>query len=83
MIRTAMASSLVLALVLSGAVALATAPVGAVPLPMLYGLRLLAGLSAAAIIPLAPLTAATTYDVSFIGKVNGADVTYNWSFSTR
>ncbi|WP_395444501.1 MFS transporter [Caulobacter sp. UC70_42] len=36
--------------------ALATAPVGAVPLPMLYGLRLLAGLSAAAIIPLALLS---------------------------
>ncbi|MEG2962184.1 MAG: CAP domain-containing protein, partial [Janthinobacterium sp.] len=39
--------------------------------------------SAAAIIPLAPLTAATTYDVSFIGKVNGANLTRNWSFTTR
>ena len=39
--------------------------------------------SAASIIPLAPLAGNTTYDVSFIGKVNGADVTYNWSFSTR
>ena len=39
--------------------------------------------SAASIIPLAPLAANTTYDVSFIGKVNGADITYNWSFSTR
>ncbi|SIR31445.1 Uncharacterized conserved protein YkwD, contains CAP (CSP/antigen 5/PR1) domain [Janthinobacterium sp. TND4EL3] len=39
--------------------------------------------SAAAIIPLAPLNAATTYDVSFIGKVNGANLTRNWSFTTR
>ena len=39
--------------------------------------------SAASIIPLAPLTENTTYDVHFIGKVNGADITYNWSFSTR
>ena len=39
--------------------------------------------SAASIIPLAPLSANTSYDVSFIGKVNGADITYNWSFSTR
>ncbi|PLY40475.1 hypothetical protein CSZ94_20845 [Janthinobacterium sp. ROICE36] len=40
-------------------------------------------ISAASIIPLAPLTENTTYDVRFIGKVNGADITYNWSFSTR
>ena len=39
--------------------------------------------SVAAIIPLAPLLAATTYEVSFIGKVNGADVTRSWSFTTR
>ena len=39
--------------------------------------------SVAAIIPLAPLLAATTYDVNFIGKVNGADVARSWSFSTR
>ncbi|PHV15132.1 CAP domain-containing protein [Janthinobacterium sp. BJB1] len=39
--------------------------------------------SAAAIIPLAPLNGATTYDVSFIGKVNGADLTRTWSFTTR
>ena len=39
--------------------------------------------SVAAIIPLAPLLAATTYNVSFIGKVNGADVTRSWSFTTR
>ncbi|AQR72265.1 hypothetical protein BZG29_27585 [Janthinobacterium sp. LM6] len=39
--------------------------------------------SVAAIIPLAPLLAATTYDVSFIGKVSGASVTRSWSFTTR
>lgn len=39
--------------------------------------------SVAAIIPLAPLLAGTTYDVSFIGKVNGANVTRTWSFTTR
>ncbi|MGK5080274.1 CAP domain-containing protein [Janthinobacterium sp. HLX7-2] len=39
--------------------------------------------SAAAIIPFAPLAANTTYDVSFIGNVNGADITRNWSFTTR
>lgn len=39
--------------------------------------------SVAAIIPLAPLLAATTYDVNFIGKVNGANVTRSWSFTTR
>ncbi|MFA6067776.1 MAG: CAP domain-containing protein [Janthinobacterium sp.] len=39
--------------------------------------------SAASIIPLAPLTGNTSYDVSFIGKVNGADITRNWSFTTR
>lgn len=36
--------------------AMATAPVGAVALPILYGLRLLAGLAASAIIPLALLS---------------------------
>ncbi|MNN81475.1 hypothetical protein D3C81_1983060 [compost metagenome] len=39
--------------------------------------------SAASIIPLATLNANTSYDVSFIGKVNGADVTHSWSFTTR
>ena len=39
--------------------------------------------SAASIIPLAPLSANTGYDVTFIGKVNGADITRSWSFSTR
>ncbi|UGQ46664.1 CAP domain-containing protein [Massilia endophytica] len=39
--------------------------------------------SAAAIIPLAKLNAATTYDVSFAGSVDGAAVTRNWSFTTK
>lgn len=39
--------------------------------------------TAASIIPLAPLRAATTYDVSFTGTVNGAPVTRAWSFTTR
>ena len=39
--------------------------------------------TAAAIVPLAPLRAATTYDVSFTGTVNGAPVTRAWSFTTR
>jgi len=39
--------------------------------------------SAASIIPLAPLAANTTYDVSFSGRLNGAPVARNWSFSTR
>lgn len=41
------------------------------------------GPSAAAIVPLAPLNAATVYDVSFNGAVNGAAVTKTWSFTTR
>lgn len=39
--------------------------------------------TAAAIVPLAALRAATTYDVSFTGTVNGAPVTRDWSFTTR
>lgn len=39
--------------------------------------------SAAAIVPLAPLRAATTYDVSFSGTVGGVGVTRSWSFSTK
>ncbi|MCC2972654.1 CAP domain-containing protein [Massilia sp. IC2-476] len=39
--------------------------------------------TAIAIVPLAPLKAATTYDVSFAGTVNGAPVTRDWSFTTR
>ncbi|MFC0135702.1 hypothetical protein CR105_00070 [Massilia eurypsychrophila] len=39
--------------------------------------------SAAAIVPLDPLKAATTYDVSFIGAVNGSAATKNWSFTTK
>jgi len=39
--------------------------------------------SAAAIVPLAPLRSATTYDVSFSGTVGGVAVTRNWSFTTK
>ena len=39
--------------------------------------------TAAAIIPLAPLRSATTYDVSFSGTVAGAAVTRTWSFTTK
>lgn len=39
--------------------------------------------SAAAIIPLAPLKGATTYDVSFSGMVDSIPVTKSWSFTTR
>jgi uncharacterized protein YkwD len=41
------------------------------------------GESAAAIVPLAPLKAATVYDVSFVGAVDGTAVTKNWSFTTK
>jgi hypothetical protein len=34
-------------------------------------------------VPLAPLRAATTYDVSFSGTVGGAGVSRNWSFTTK
>ena len=39
--------------------------------------------SAAAIIPLSPLTSATTYDVQFIGTVSGTPATRSWSFTTK
>lgn len=39
--------------------------------------------TAIAIVPLAPLAAATTYEVSFSGTVNGSPVTRDWSFTTR
>jgi uncharacterized protein YkwD len=39
--------------------------------------------SAAAIVPLSRLAAATTYDVVFSGTVDGVAVTRNWSFTTR
>lgn len=39
--------------------------------------------SAAAIVPLAVLSANTTYDASFSGTVDGVSVTRNWSFTTR
>ncbi len=38
---------------------------------------------AAAIVPLSTLTANTTYDVSFVGTVDGVDVMKNWSFTTK
>ena len=41
------------------------------------------GPSVAAIVPLAPLRSATTYDVSFSGTVSGTAVTRNWSFTTK
>ena len=39
--------------------------------------------SVAAIVPLAPLAARTTYDVSFSGTVGGAAVSKTWSFTTK
>jgi hypothetical protein len=39
--------------------------------------------SAAAIIPLGVLSAGTTYDVQFIGTVDGVPVTREWSFTTQ
>jgi uncharacterized protein YkwD len=41
------------------------------------------GSSSAAIVPLAPLVANTTYDVSFTGTADSAPVTRTWSFTTR
>jgi uncharacterized protein YkwD len=39
--------------------------------------------SVAAIVPIAPLAANTTYDVSFSGTVGGAAVSKTWSFTTK
>jgi uncharacterized protein YkwD len=39
--------------------------------------------TAVAIVPLAPLQGATTYEASFSGTVNGVPVTRDWSFTTR
>jgi hypothetical protein len=39
--------------------------------------------SAAAIVPLAQLASATTYDVSFSGAVDGVPVSRSWSFTTK
>jgi hypothetical protein len=39
--------------------------------------------SAAALIPLDVLAVQTTYDVRFIGTIDGADVNRGWSFTTR
>jgi uncharacterized protein YkwD len=40
-------------------------------------------ISAAAIVPLAPLSAATTYDVAFTGTLDGLAVSKAWSFTTK
>ncbi|WP_332879029.1 CAP domain-containing protein [Massilia sp. S19_KUP03_FR1] len=39
--------------------------------------------SVAAIVPLAPLKAATVYDVSFVGALDGTAITKTWSFTTK
>lgn len=39
--------------------------------------------SAAAIIPLSKLAAATTYDVTFKGSADGVPLSLNWSFTTK
>jgi uncharacterized protein YkwD len=39
--------------------------------------------SAAAIVPLATLAGNTTYDVDFMGTLDGAPVTKSWSFTTK
>ena len=39
--------------------------------------------SAAAIVPLAQLASATTYDVSFSGAIDGVPVSRSWSFTTK
>jgi uncharacterized protein YkwD len=39
--------------------------------------------SAAAIVPLARLAAATTYDVTFTGAIDGTPITRSWSFTTK
>jgi uncharacterized protein YkwD len=62
------------------------APRGGAPLPV----RILSSAtdanttpSAAAIVPLVVLAAKTTYDVQFIGTVDGAAVNRSWAFTTR
>jgi len=40
------------------------------------------GKSSAAIVPLSPLVAGTTYDVTFAGTVDGSAVSRSWSFTT-
>lgn len=61
-------------------------PRGGAPLPV----QLLTGIadshtptSAAAIVPLDPLQSATTYDVQFVGTLDGAPISRAWAFSTR
>jgi uncharacterized protein YkwD len=41
------------------------------------------GASVAAVVPLRPLAAATTYDVSFTGAVGTTPVSKSWSFTTK
>lgn len=58
-------------------------PSGGSELQVLRVLPLAEDKSAASIVPLLPLLAATTYEVNFNGTVNGAAVTRAWSFTTR
>jgi len=58
-------------------------PRGGVTLQVLRVDPLSANKTAASIVPLLPLRAATTYEVDFTGTVNGAAVARAWSFTTR
>lgn len=58
-------------------------PRGGVALQVLRVDPLAANKTAASIVPLLPLRAATTYEVDFTGTVNGAAITRAWSFTTR
>jgi len=58
-------------------------PRGGSEVPVLRIAPLARDKSAASIVPLQPLAAATTYEVNFNGTVNGAAVTRAWSFTTR
>jgi len=58
-------------------------PRGGVTLQVLRVDPLAANKTAASIVPLLPLRAATTYEVDFTGTVNGVAVTRAWSFTTR
>lgn len=62
------------------------APRGGAPLPtqsVVGSSSGLSGPSAVSIVPVAPLRAATTYDVRFSGSIKGIDVSRSWSFTTR
>jgi uncharacterized protein YkwD len=61
-------------------------PRGGAPLPvklLTHDVDVPTPSSAAAIIPLSPLTAGTTYDVQFLGAVAGLPASRSWSFTTR